>query len=145
MYCEYFTLQILLHSTGKYRFGRQICVDKIALHSPTGVWLQFLLSIWGLGRLVFLKYWSVSFRYSTHIFCRSVDNMRYCVLTTQHEFLVLLCNQMDQIFTGVLFMRIQNLVTILEILCITEKTSQRWRHIHGDRCLAGSIFLWITL
>ena len=38
------------------------------------------------------------------------------------------------------FMRIQNLVTILGILCITEKTSQPWRRVFAD-----SIILWNTL
>ena len=33
------------------------------------------------------------------------------------------------------FVRIQNLVTILENLFVTEKTSQKWRHIHEDGCL----------
>ena len=32
---------------------------------------------------------------------------------------------------SILFMRIKNLVTIFENLCITEKTSQKWCHIHG--------------
>ena len=30
------------------------------------------------------------------------------------------------------FMRIQNLVTVLEILFITENMSQKWRHTQGD-------------
>ena len=34
----------------------------------------------------------------------------------------------------------QSFVTILENLCVTEKTSQKLHHIHGDRCLQTALF-----
>ena len=57
--------------------------------------------------------------------------------------IILLCR--TPFWSSVLFMWIQILITILENLCVTEKTSQKWRHIETNFVFADGIILWIII